>query len=109
MLPLLVNRCQENCGDKLFPADKENYLVMKSGGRISFMNKQGEMDSKYCPLYIHFKAECLEEYARRLHNVHFEAFPFAEIMFGKDTLARLPEEVKVFIEETGTDESNNRE
>ena len=82
---------------------------MKSGGRISFMNKQGEMDSKYCPLYIHFKAECLKEYARRLHNVHFEAFPFAEIMFGKDTLARLPEEVKVFIEETGTDESNNRE
>ena len=109
MLPLLVNRCQENCGDKLFPVDKENYLVMKSGGRISFMNKQGEMDSKYCPLYIHFKAECLKEYARRLHNVHFEAFPFAEIMFGKDTLARLPEEVKVFIEETGTDESNNRE
>ena len=82
---------------------------MKSGGRISFMNKQGEMDSKYCPLYIHFKAECLKEYARRLHNVHYEAFPFVEIMFGKDTPARLPEEVKVFIEETGTDESNNRE
>ena len=73
------------------------------------MKTQGEMGSKYCPLYIHFKAECLKEYARRLHNVHYEAFPFVEIMFGKDTPARLPEEVKVFIEETGMVVSNNRE
>ena len=105
----LVNRCQGNCGDKLFLADKENYLVVKSRGRISFMNKQGEMDSKLCPLYIHFKAECLKEYARRIHDVHYEAFPFSEITFGKDTLARLPEEVKVFLEETGMDVSNNQE
>ena len=109
MVPRLVNRCQGNCGDKLFPADKEDYLVVKSRGRISFMNKQGEMDSKLCPLYIHFKAECLKEYARRIHDVHYEAFPFSEITFGKDTLARLPEEVKVFLEETGMDVSNNQE
>ena len=94
MVPRLVNRCQENCGDKLFPDDKENYLVEKSRGRISFMNEQGQMDSKLCPLYIHFKAECLKEYARRIHDVHYETFPFSEITFGKDTLARLPEEVK---------------
>ena len=37
----LVNRCEENCGDKLFPADKEDYLVVKSRDRIIFMNKQG--------------------------------------------------------------------
>ena len=73
------------------------------------MNKQGKMYSKYCPLYIHFKAECLKEYARRIHDVHYEAFPFSEIMFGKDILARLPEEVKAFLEETGMDVSNNRE
>ena len=107
MVPCLVNRCQGNCGDKLFPADKEDYLVVKSRGRISFMNKQGEMDSKYCPLYIHFKAECFKEYARCIHDVHHEAFPFLEIMFGKDTLARLPEEVKPLLEETGMDVSNN--
>ena len=52
MVLRLVNRCQGNCGDKLFPADKEGYLVVKLRGRISFMNKQGEMDSKYCPLSI---------------------------------------------------------
>ena len=94
MVPRLVNRCQGNCGDKLFPDDKENCLVEKSRGRISFMNEQGQMDSKLCPLYIHFKAECLKEYARRIHDVHYETFPLSEITFGKDTLARLPEEVK---------------
>ena len=60
VVPRLVNRYQGNCGDKLFHADKENYLVDKSRGHISFMNNQGEMDSKYCPLYIHLKAECLK-------------------------------------------------
>ena len=82
---------------------------MKSPGRSSFMNKQGEMDSKLCPLYTHFKAECLKEYARRIHDVHYKAFPFLEIAFGKDSLPRLPEEVKVFLEENGMDMSNNQE
>ena len=83
--------------------------MVKSRGRISFMNKQGEMDSKLCPLYIHFKAQYLKEYARRIHDVHYEAFPFSEITFGKDTLAKLPEEVKVFLEETCMDVSNNQD
>ena len=109
MVPGLVNRYQRNCGDKLFPADKEDYLVVTSRGRISFTNKQGEMDSKVCPLYIHFKAECLKEYARRIHDVHYEAFPFSEISFEKDALTRFQKEVKVFLEETGMDVSNNQE
>ena len=109
MVPRLVNRCQRNCGDKLFPAGKEDDLVVKSRGRISAMNKQGEMDSRYCPLYIHFNAECLKECARRIHDIHYEAFPFLEITFGKYTLARLPEEMEVFLEETGMDVSNNHE
>ena len=109
MIPSFVNRCQENCGDKLFLADKEDYLVVKPPGHISFMNKQSDMDSKCCPLYIHFKVECLEEYVRRIHDVHYEASPFSGITFGKDTLARLPEEVKVFLEETGMDVPSNQE
>ena len=107
-MPRLVNRCQGNCGNNLFPADKD-YLVMKSRGRISFMNKPGEMDSKYYPLYIHFKAECLQEYAWCIHDVHYKAFLFSEITFGKDKLTILSEEVKVFLEETGMDVSNNHE
>ena len=65
------------------------------------------MNSKYYPLYIHFKAECLKEYAQRIHHVQYEAFPFSEITFGKVTFARLPEEVKVFLEGTGMGVSNN--
>ena len=45
MVPGLVNRCQGNCGDKLFPVYIEDYLVVMSDGRISFMNKQREMNS----------------------------------------------------------------
>ena len=62
MVPRLVIQCRENCGDRLFPADKEDYLAVKSRGRVSFMNNQGETDLKYCPLYIHFKVECLKGY-----------------------------------------------
>ena len=62
MVLCLVNWCQGNCRDKLFLADKEDYFVMKSRGCISFMNKQGKMDSKYFPLYIHSKANCLKKY-----------------------------------------------
>ena len=68
VVPRLVNRCQGNCGDRLFPADKKDYLEVNSRVHISFMNKQGEMDSKLCPLYIHFKAGCLKEYARRIYT-----------------------------------------
>ena len=102
----LVNRCQENCCDKLFP-DKKDYLVVKSHDGISVMDKQ--MDSECCPFYIHFKTECLKEYTRCVHDVHHKAFSFLEITFGKDTLVRLQEEVKVLPEENGIDVPNNQE
>ena len=57
--------------------DKEDYLMVKSRGHMSFMNKQGEMDSKCCPLCIHFKVEYLKEYAQRIHDLHYKAFPFS--------------------------------
>ena len=63
MVPCLVNQCKGICGISYFRR-------IKSHGRISFMNKQGEMNSKYCPLYINFKAKYLKEYARRTHDVH---------------------------------------
>lgn len=94
MLLCLVNRCQGNCGEKLFPGDKEVYLVFKSRKRISFVSNHGEVDSKYCPLYIYFKAECLKKYERHIHDIHYDVFPFMQITFGKDRLARLVEEVE---------------
>ena len=95
-----------NCGDKLFQADKEDYLVVKLPGLVSFMNKQGKMYSKYCPLYIHFKAECLKEYARRIHDVQYGAFPFSEIMFGKDN-CQITRGSKSFPWRTDMNVSNN--
>ena len=75
--PTWLIDARENVGGKLFSADKENYIVVKSSDRISFMNKQGEMDSKDYPLYIHFKAESLKEYAQRIH----EAFPLGNYVW----------------------------
>ena len=59
-----VHWYKENCGDKLFSVDKEDYLVFKPRGRVSFMTSQGETVSKYCPLYMHFRTECLKAYLR---------------------------------------------
>ena len=64
---------------------------------------------KVLPIYIHFKAKCLKEDARRIHNLHYEAFPFSDIAFGKEILARSLEEVKFFLEETSIDMSNNQD
>lgn len=76
MLPRLVNRCQGNCTEKLFPADKEVYLVSKSRKRVSFVSNHGKVDSKYCPLYIYFKAEYPKKYERHIHDIHYDVFPF---------------------------------
>ena len=48
VVPRLVNRCKENCGDKLFSVDIEDYLVVKSRGPISFMNKQWIQSTAPC-------------------------------------------------------------
>ena len=108
MVPRVVNRCQGNCANEPeipeIPVDKD-YIAVKSRGCTSFMNKQGE---KYCPLYIRFKAECLKEYAWRIHDVHYEAFPFSQIMLEK--AQKFCEGlVKVFLNETGMDVSNTQE
>ena len=44
---------------------------------------------------------------QRIHDIHYKVFPFLEMMLGKDALARV--EVKLFLEETGIDVSNNQE
>ena len=105
-----VKRCQGNCRDMRFLTGKEDYPVVKSRAPINFMSRHDKMDSKCCPLYIHFKAECLKEYARiRRAWCILRSLPFLRNYFGKDTLAKLPEEVKVFPEKTAKNVSNNRE
>ena len=53
-LPRMMSKCQGNCGEKIPTSDKEDFLLVKSFGRIQFSLK-GEKHTKYGPLYIHFK------------------------------------------------------
>ena len=62
LVPGVVERCQGNCGIKLKPADNRDYLLVKSRVPSTYMVK-GESRSRYGPQYIHFKADCLKEYA----------------------------------------------
>ena len=62
LVPRVVERCQGNCGIKLKPADNRDYLLVKSHGPSTYMVK-GESRTRYGPQYIHFKADCLKEYA----------------------------------------------
>ena len=62
LVPRVVERCQENCGIKLKAADNRDYLLVKSRVPSTYMVK-GESRTRYGPQYIHFKADCLKEYA----------------------------------------------
>ena len=100
MIPRLVDRCQGNCGEKLLPADEYYCLLVKSWGRSNFFYK-GENKSKYGPQYIHFKNDCLKEYAHFKHEMHYDEFPFDLVEIGKATLSKLSEEDKASLEQYG--------
>ena len=44
-----------------------------------------------------------------MYVIRYKAFPFSEIAFRKDSLSKLPQEVRVFLEKTDMDVSNNLE
>ena len=91
MVPRLVDRRQGNCGEKLLPADEQDYLLVKSLGRSNFFYK-GENKSKYGPQYIHFKNDCFKEYAHFKHKMHYGEFLFDLVEIDKATLSKLSEE-----------------
>ena len=74
----MVSKCQGNCGEKIPTSDKEDFLLVKSFGQIQFTLK-GEKHTKYGPLYIHFKNDCLKEFSRRIHENEYEKFPYGLI------------------------------
>ena len=65
------------------------------------MNKQGEMESKYSISRL--------SALKNTYGIYIINIPFTEITFGKHTLARLLKKIKVLLEETGIDVSNNQE
>ena len=98
MVPRLVDFCQGNSGEKLLPAVEQDYLLVKSWSRSNFFYK-GENISKYGPQYIHFKNDCLKEYAHFKHKMHYDEFPFDLVEIDKDTLSKLSEEDKASLKQ----------
>ena len=93
LVPRQVERCQGNCGNKLKSSDNSDYLLVKSHGPSSYSVK-GESKTKYGPQYIHFKNDCLKEYAHLKHDVKYEKFPLSIITIDKLTSELLGEEDK---------------
>ena len=94
-VPRKVERCQGNCGVKLWPVDESNndYLLVKSFGTSTFMVK-GESRFKYGPQYIYFQSYCLREHTRRKQDISYKVFPFSEIKVGATTLQELSNDDK---------------
>ena len=100
MVPRLVQHCQGNCGMKLCAADEGDYLLVKSYG-ISTFSVKGEKRSKYGPLYIHFKSECLKEHAHHKHDVFCKEFPLSLVKINEATPKKLSNCEKSQLEEFG--------
>ena len=73
LVPRQVERCQGNCGNKLKSSDNSDYLLVKSHGPSSYSVK-GESRTKYGPQCIHFKNDCLKEYAHLKHDKNMKNF-----------------------------------
>ena len=93
LVPQQVERCQENCGNKLKPADSGDYLLIKSHGPSSY-SVNGESKTKCGPHYIQLKNDCLKEYAHLKHDVTYEKSPLSIITTDKLTSEFLSEEDK---------------
>ena len=100
MVPRLVQRFQGDCGVKLSTADEGDYLLVKSYGTSTFSIKD-ETGSKYGPLYIHFKSECLKEYAHQKHDVFSKEFPLSLVTINEAAQKKLPDYEKSQLEKFG--------
>ena len=100
LVPRQVERCRGNCENTLKTAGNGLYLLIKSHYPSSYSVK-GESKTKYVPQYIHFKNDCLKEYAHLKHDVTYEKFPLSILTIDKLTLELLREEDKSNLTEYG--------
>ena len=97
LVPRLVERCQGNCGIKLKPADNRDYLLVKSHGPSIYMVKK-ESRTRCGPQYIHFKVDCLKDYAHVKQDIVYDVSPFDLIKVEKETLKQLTKEEKACLQ-----------
>ena len=75
-LPKSVSKCQGKCGK---PIKKDDVLVVKSYGKISWTDKNtGQERQKFGPMYIHFKEDCLKTFSDKVYAPG-ESFDFGKI------------------------------
>ena len=88
----LVKKCFGQCVRQITQIDSAaEFMVIKSFGTSRYTNKNGKLQDKSGPQYIHFNEECFLRYADRMHNKSFESFPFNVIKVDAETMKKLSE------------------
>ena len=66
--------------------------------RVSLRYLVNDCRTRSGPQYIHFKADCLKEYAHAKQDTVYDVFPFEMIKVEKETLKQLTEEEKAYLQ-----------
>ena len=91
----LVRKCFGQCGRIISQVDDGvDFMVVKSFGTSPYTDKNGKLQEKYGPQYIHFNEDCLLRYAAGQHNKTFGSFPFDTIKVDTETMKKLSEHEK---------------
>lgn len=75
------------------PIDKNERVIVKSHGVISYTDKQGRLQKREGPVYLHFLEDCLKEY--------FTEFEYKNIEVPVGTNKLLEADEKVFLKSLG--------
>ena len=59
-------------------------MIVKSAGVLTFRDKNGVVQKREEPVYLHFLKGCMQNY--------FEGFAYSKVMIGADTMKLLKKE-----------------
>ena len=98
----LVKKCLGQCGRPIIQDDKcGDYMIVKSFGNSCYTDKNGTLQQKYGPQYVHLIEECLLRYASQIHDKSFETFPFNVIAVDAQTMEKLSGNEKDILKNLG--------
>lgn len=86
-----LNRCvAPSCSSKITAND---YLIVKSTGVVKFTEKQGNLQTREGPVYVHFLEDCLKSY--------FDNFSYQNVDVTEDTQKCLTGDERSFLKSLG--------
>ena len=97
-VPLTVQRCQGNCGKKI---SKEDFMVVRSYGTSKWTDKNGNEQSRFGPMYIHFERKCLEQFDTEEVYGLLNKFDYSKIRCDEKCLSKLSQAEKDFLLKLG--------